>query len=102
MKYQILFKRMLGVGLMLALLTGCTASAMPAPTPMPPTSTSIPPGLAPTPTTNILIQTLMIGDYQYVMECNGEGSPAVLLFGGRAANWKPILTEIKVSTRTCL
>jgi DNA-binding beta-propeller fold protein YncE len=38
MKYQTLYKRILGVGLMLALLTGCTAPAIPAPTPMPPTS----------------------------------------------------------------
>jgi pimeloyl-ACP methyl ester carboxylesterase len=101
MKYQTLYKRILGVGLMLALLTGCTAPAMLAPTPVPPTSTSIPPDLTPTPT-NILIQTLTIGDYQYVMECNGEGNPVALLLGGRAAAWKSIQAGVNRFTRTCV
>jgi DNA-binding beta-propeller fold protein YncE len=38
MKYQILFKRILGIGLILVLLTGCSAPATQAPTPVPPTS----------------------------------------------------------------
>jgi len=42
-----------------------------------------------------------MGEYQYTMECSGEGSPVVLLLGGRAAAWKPIQAEINRITRTC-
>jgi pimeloyl-ACP methyl ester carboxylesterase len=43
-----------------------------------------------------------MGDYQYTMECSGEGSPVVLLLGGRAVAWKPIQAEINRITRTCV
>ena len=36
------------------------------------------------------------------MACSGEGNPAVLLLGGRAAAWKPIQIEINRFTRTCV
>jgi pimeloyl-ACP methyl ester carboxylesterase len=36
------------------------------------------------------------------MECSGEGSPTVLLLGGRAATWKPIQAVVNQSVRTCV
>jgi pimeloyl-ACP methyl ester carboxylesterase len=98
-KYETLFKPIFGIGLVIALLAGCGVPATQSPTLIPPAPTSIP---LVTSTPNILSQTLTIGDYQYVMECSGKGSPAVLLLGGRAAAWKLIQTEINRFTRTCV
>ncbi|MGQ0605325.1 MAG: alpha/beta fold hydrolase [Anaerolineales bacterium] len=42
-----------------------------------------------------------MGDYQFMMECSGEGSPIVLLLGGRAAGWKPVQAELTHFTRAC-
>jgi pimeloyl-ACP methyl ester carboxylesterase len=109
MKYHIFLKRILGAGLVFALLTGCRAPAtLPTPTPVlpratpPATLTSTSPSSSVTPITDVLTQTLTVGDYQYVMECRGDGSPVVLLLGGRAAAWKPIQAEINGFTRTCV
>ncbi len=52
--------------------------------------------------TNHLTQTLAMDNYQYIMECSGEGNPTLLLLGGRAATWKPIQTEMANFTRTCV
>src|SRR5438093_13584324 len=99
MKHKTLFKPIFGVSLVITLLAGCGVPATQSPTPIPSTPTSIPPV---TSTTNILSQTLTIGDYQFLMECSGAGSPVVLLLGGRAEAWKPIQTEINRFTRTCV
>ena len=90
--------------LVCVLLLACTPASPPSPTAVssPIFITSIPPDASATSTTNILAQTLTIGDYQYVMECSGEGSPVVLLLGGRAAAWKAIQVEINRSARTCV
>jgi pimeloyl-ACP methyl ester carboxylesterase len=98
-KYETLFKPIFGIGLVIALLAGCGVPATQSPTLIPPAPTSISPV---TSTPNILTQSLTIGDYQYMMECNGEGSPVVLLLGGRAAAWKPIQAEINRFTSTCV
>jgi pimeloyl-ACP methyl ester carboxylesterase len=86
------------------LLSACAPATPPLPTSEPPTLTALPPNSSATSTstTNILTKTLTVGDYQYTMECSGEGSPVVLLLGGRAAAWKPIQAEINRSTRTCV
>src|SRR4030095_16648724 len=86
------------------LLSACARAPPPLPTSEPPTLTALPPNSSATSTstTNILTKTLTVGDYQYTMECSGEGSPVVLLLGGRAAAWKPIQAEINRSTRTCV
>ena len=95
---------------LIGLAMGCTTPRSPI-SPMPtstvalstvtlsPTLTSI---SSVTSTPNILSQILTIGDYQYVMECSGEGSPVVLLLGGRVDAWKQIQTEINRFTRTCV
>ncbi len=95
---------------LIGLAMGCT-TPMPPISPMPISTAALPTAtLSPIPTsissvtstTHILTQTLTIGDYQYVMECSGAGSPVVLLLGGRAEAWKPIQTEINRFTRTCV
>ncbi len=86
-----------------ALLSACAPSGTQAPTAVPsPTLTSASGDADVNPMTNILTQTLVVGEYQYVMECSGEGSPVVLLLGGRAAAWEPIQAEINRFTRTCV
>jgi pimeloyl-ACP methyl ester carboxylesterase len=111
MKNKILFNLILAVSLIVTPLMGCSVSATPVATkPVSPTTytqptfTSIPSEASVTSTSNanIFNQTLTFGDYQYVMECSGEGSPVTLLLGGRAATWKPIQAEINRSTRTCV
>ena len=84
------------------LLPACVSATLPPPTAVPSTFTSIPPDSSITPIANVLAQALTVGNYQYVMECSGEGSPVVLLLGGRGAAWKPIQAEINRSTRTCV
>ncbi len=95
---------------LIGLAMGCT-TPMPPISPMPISTAALPTAtLSPiltsissvTSTTNILSQTLTIGDYQFLMECSGAGSPVVLLLGGRAEAWKPIQTEINRFTRTCV
>jgi pimeloyl-ACP methyl ester carboxylesterase len=86
------------VFLILLLATGCTSLLPPTFTPAVPTATTSAPV---TPINNVLTQTLTMGEYQYTMECSGEGSPVVLLLGGQAAAWKPIQAEINRITRTC-
>jgi pimeloyl-ACP methyl ester carboxylesterase len=116
MNYKKLLQRIIGVGLVMCLTAGCAAQiSATRPTITPPTSTPVLP--SPTPPTilttipsassatsivSALTRILTIGDYQYRMECIGEGSPVVLLLGGRAAGWKPIQTEIANSTSTCV
>lgn len=100
--------------LILLLAIGCT-TPIPVMSPMPSTSapaeptatlptvfTSISPTSSVTPINDVLTQTLTVGDYQYTMECSGEGSPVTLLLGGRAAAWKPIQEEINRFTRSCV
>jgi len=98
-KYETLFKPIFGISLVIALLAGCGAPATQSPTPIPSAAPSIPPI---TSSPSILNQTLTIGDYQFLMECSGAGSPVVLLLGGRAEAWKPIQTKINPFTRTCV
>jgi pimeloyl-ACP methyl ester carboxylesterase len=89
--------------LVCVLLLACTPASPPSPTAVPSlTFTSIPPDASVTSTNNILTQTLTIGDYQYVMECSGEGTPVALLLGGRAAAWKPIQAGMNRSPHTCV
>jgi pimeloyl-ACP methyl ester carboxylesterase len=81
-----------------------TAPTATVPTPTPPTvPTSAQPASLATPITNILTKTLDAGGYDYVMECRGEGSPVILLFGGRASNWQAssVYTALVGLTRTC-
>src|SRR5688572_12221790 len=108
--------KLVNVSLILLFAIGCTT---PNPTHSPvatsPTFTPVMPSVTPstsptsissvssaTSTTDILSQSLTIGEYQYVMECSGEGSPTVLLLGGRAATWKPIQAVVNQSVRTCV
>jgi pimeloyl-ACP methyl ester carboxylesterase len=106
-----LILNLMKVSLILSLTIGCTTpipATMPISTPTPPTAissatfTSISSASSATPITNVLTQTLTVGDYQYTVECSGEGSPVVLLLGGRAAAWKPTQAEINRFTRTCV
>jgi len=91
------------VFLILLLAIGCSSVPPPTFTPAVPTATTaVPFTPSVTPINNILTQTLTMGEYQYTMECSGEGSPVVLLLGGRAAAWKQIQTEINRITRTCI
>jgi pimeloyl-ACP methyl ester carboxylesterase len=89
--------------LILLLAIGCTSLLPPTFTPAVPTATTSAPFTpSVTPINNVLTQTLTMGEYQYTMECSREGSPVVLLLGGRAAAWKPIQAEINRITRTCI
>jgi pimeloyl-ACP methyl ester carboxylesterase len=89
--------------LILLLAIGCTSLLPPTFTPAVPTATTSAPFTpSVTPINNVLTQTLTMGEYQYTMECSGEGSPVVLLLGGRAAAWKPIQAEINRITRSCV
>jgi len=85
-------------------MCGVTVACMPEST-MPPTltpPTRSPAQLTTAPSRNILTHALSLDDYQFVIECSGEGSPVVLLLGGRAAAWKPVQEQISRMTRTCI
>ena len=101
-----IFFNLAKVSLILLLVLGCTTpistSTAALPTVVEPTFTSLAPNSSPTVITNILTQTLTIDEYQYMMECSGEGSLVVLLLGGRVEAWKPIQAEINRFTRTCV
>jgi NHL repeat. len=76
MKYQTLFKRALGVGLMMTLLMGCSASATQAPTFVPPT-------FGPTTVPHTIVPTSQMGSpVEFVWRIKGEpyrlSRPAVL------------------------
>ena len=96
------------VSLIFLLAIGCTGPILPTSTPASPTTTlpaiitPVAPESSSTLITDVITRTLTIGDYQYVMECSGEGRPAVLLLGGRAAALKSLQAEINHFTRTCV
>src|SRR5215207_963530 len=114
MKNKKLFNEKLAVSLICILLMGCSVpvaesstfmstSTPVAPTTVPLTFTSIAPDASTGATaTNALTQILTMDDYQYVMECSGEGNPIVLLIGGRAATWEPVQEALIPSTHTCV
>src|SRR5215208_5009795 len=82
--------------------TSMTMSTSVAPTTVPLTFTSIAPDASTGATAlNGLTRSLTLGDYQYVMECSGEGKLTVLLLGGRAVTWEPVQEALNPSTRTC-
>jgi pimeloyl-ACP methyl ester carboxylesterase len=94
------------VSLILLLAIGCT-TLVPAMLPVPTSTAALPTDSISndsysTPTSNVLTQTLTVDNYQYVMECSGEGNLTVLLLGGRAANWKLVQEALNTSTCTCL
>ena len=79
-----------------------TSTAAPPATILPVTLTSTSYTSSITPNEDVLTHTLIIEDYQYMMECSGAGNPVTLLLGGRAAAWKPIQKEINRHARTCV
>jgi hypothetical protein len=86
--------------LILSLLAACGRSPKKTATPLPTPTTQPTPTETPWPASPM--QFLKVGDYQFVLECQGEGSPTIILENGLDQQSWTSTFRFKDISRTCI